>query len=201
MKSITFLICFLFCCFVCLAQKPSKFSVGAVYGFGKNNNKDYTYSNEIYKLQCFYHFRKGGFFDYDFLIQPEVNFAKHQLINFYYVKETEPNFEQKRAEYTKLKNINEYVLNFGFVIRKNISKSINVFAVGSVGPMITDTETERLPKGFAFCDVFAMGICYKKNGFQLEIKPNLRHTSNAGLGSYNSGINTKNIEFGVAFDL
>ncbi len=196
-----FLTCFLLFCFGCFAQKPSRFALGLVYGFGKNNNKDYTYSNDIYKLQCYYRFKKGGFFDYDFLVQPEINFAKHQLINFYYVKVSEPNYEEKRAEYTKLKNINEYVLNVGFVVRKNISKSINVFVLGSVGPMITDTENERLPKGFAFCDVFALGVCYKIKGFQFEVRPNLRHTSNAGLGSYNSGINTKNIEFAVAFDL
>jgi hypothetical protein len=38
-----------------------------------------------------------------------------------------------------------------------LSEWLSVFVLASVGPMITDTETERLSKGFTFgCFVFGL---------------------------------------------
>jgi hypothetical protein len=73
--------------------------------------------------------------------------------------------------------------------------------LGSIGPLITDTETERMSKGFAFADVLAVGFSINIESFQLDIRPSLRHVSNAGLGSSNAGYNTKNIEFGISYQL
>jgi hypothetical protein len=73
--------------------------------------------------------------------------------------------------------------------------------LGSVGPLITDTETERLSKGFAFSDVLAVGLSTKIGTVTFDIRPSLRHVSNAGLNESNAGYNTKNIEFGVSFPL
>jgi hypothetical protein len=89
-------------------------------------------------------------------------------------------------------------LNLGIILRKPISKSINVFFLASTGPMISDGETERLAKGFAFSNVLALGICFKAQKIEIEIRPNIRHVSNAGLSSPNIGFNTKNIEFGFS---
>ena len=69
----------------------------------------------------------------------------------------------------------------------------------STGPMISDKETERLAKGFAFSNVIALGISFKVQKFEFDIRPNFRHVSNAGLSSPNIGFNTKNIEFGLSF--
>ena len=67
--------------------------------------------------------------------------------------------------------------------------------------MITDTETERLSKGFAFSDVIALGFSLKVDKVIFDIRPSLRHVSNAGLQSSNAGFNTKNIEFGLSLIL
>ncbi|MFV8370274.1 acyloxyacyl hydrolase [Flavobacterium sp. LB2R40] len=67
--------------------------------------------------------------------------------------------------------------------------------------MITNTETERLSKGFAFSDVLAVGFTFKVNKVTFDVRPNFRHVSNAGLQKNNSGYNTKNIDFGVLFPL
>lgn len=177
-------------------------AVGLNYGFGseiKNNN--YSYTNHYYKLQCYYTFSKTKNFEYQILLQPEVNFATHQLKNLYFVKPEEPNYLEKREQYTKLKDINEYVFGVGFLIRKPISKSLSFYILGSIGPVITDTETERLTKGFAFSDVLSFGISLKTQKLIFDIRPSLRHNSNAGLQNSNAGFNTKNIEFGIAFPL
>jgi hypothetical protein len=87
------------------------------------------------------------------------------------------------------------------LVRKPISKTLSIYALGSVRPLITDTETERLSKGFAFSDVFAVGITYHAKRFSLDVRPSLRHLSNAGLQNSNAGFNTKNIEFGFTVPL
>ncbi|BDU25373.1 hypothetical protein FLGSB24_21170 [Flavobacterium sp. GSB-24] len=172
------------------------------YGFGSEfNNTDYTFTNHFYKAQLYYRLKKTRNFEYDILVQPEINFGKHQLLNLYFVKPETPNFEQKRVEYMQLKNVHEYVLNLGFMVRKPIGKVFSCYVLGSIGPMITDTETERMSKGFAFADVLAVGFTAAYDQFQLDIRPSLRHVSNAGLGSSNAGYNTKNVEFVISYQL
>lgn len=172
------------------------------YGFGSEfNNTDYTFTNHFYKAQLYYNLKKTENFDYDILVQPEINFGRHELLNLHFVKPETPNFEEKRIEYMQLKNIHEYVLNLGFVVRKSIGKIFSCYALGSIGPLITDTETERMSKGFAFADILAVGFTAAYDRFQIDIRPSLRHVSNAGLGSSNAGYNTKNVEFGISYQL
>lgn len=183
-------------------QSKHPISVGLNYGFGSEiKNTDYTYTNHYYKLQFNYTLSKTKNFVYQILLQPEINFATHQLKNLYFVTPDEPDYIAKREKYTKLKDINEYILGVGFLIRKPISKSLSVYVLGSVGPMITDTETERLTKGFAFSDVLSLGISFRTEKLIFDIRPSLRHNSNAGLQNSNAGFNTKNIEFGITFPL
>lgn len=199
----------LFVCFLILntiyttaQEEKHPMATGFHYGFGEQiKNTDYAYTNHFYKIQLYYSLKKTKHFQYQILLQPEVNFATHQLLNFYFVTPDDPNFEAKRAEFTKLKDINEYVLNVGFLVRTVITKNFSFYVLGSVGPLITDTATERLSKGFAFADVLAMGLSVKVNTITFDIRPSLRHTSNANLQKPNGGINTRNIEFGLSFPL
>ncbi|MFD1603149.1 acyloxyacyl hydrolase [Flavobacterium artemisiae] len=202
-KKLLLVSAFLFVCMSANAQQADKkYRIGLSYGFGSEfNNKDYTFENHFYKAQLYYLIKETKHFQYQILIQPEINFAKHQLLNLYFVKPETHDFEQKREEYTKLKNIHEYVMNVGFVVRKPIGKIYSCYFLGSIGPMITDTETERMSKGFAFADVLALGFSANVKAFQFDIRPSLRHVSNAGLGSSNAGYNTKNIEFGISYQL
>jgi len=180
----------------------SKFAIGFNYGCGSEfNNKDYTFTNHFYKLQLYYKLKETKHFQYEILIQPEANFGKHQLLNFYFVKPEEPDYLEKREKYTQLKQVHEYVLNIGFLARKSIGKKCSFYIVGSIGPMITDTETERMSDGFAFADVLAVGFSLNVNKFHFDLRPSVRHVSNAGLGSANAGYNTKNIEVGISYSL
>lgn len=191
----------LFLCVIFFAAaqgKNDKIAIGFNYGFGSEfNNRNYTFTNHFYKVQLYYRIKETKQFQYEILIQPEINFATHQLLNFYFVKPEMPDYIQKREEYTKLKDVREYVLNIGFLIRKPIGKIFSIYALASIGPMITDTETERMSDGFAFADVLALGISAKIHQFRFDIRPGIRHVSNAGLNSENAGYNTKNIEIGI----
>lgn len=183
-------------------ESTSKFSVGLSYGFGSEiKNTDYTYTNQYLKGQVYYNIKTTKNYEFQILVEPEINFATHQLLNLYFVTPEEPNFEERRARFTKLKDITEYVLHVGFIVRKPLSKQISIYVLGSVGPMFTDTETERLSEGFAFSDVLGLGISYKIGRITLDFRPNLRHNSNAGLQNSNAGFNTLNYDFGVVFPL
>lgn len=183
-------------------EHNSHFSLGFNYGFGSEfNNRNYTFTNHFYKVQIYYKVKETKRFQYQILVQPEINFAEHQLLNFYFVKPETPNYQQKRDEYTRLKDIREYVLNCGFLVRKPVGGVCSFYLLGSIGPMITDTETERMSDGFAFADVLAIGFTANYDKFQFDIRPSVRHVSNAGLGSSNAGYNTKNIEFGISYQL
>ena len=123
------------------------------------------------------------------------------MLNFYFVKPETPNYEAKRDAFMQLKTINEGVLHVGMTVQKKISKRSAIYVLGSISPMLTDTETERLSKGFAFCDILALGYTLDLKYFALDVRPSFRHTSNAGLNTSNAGFNTKNIELGIIFPL
>lgn len=199
-KKLLLVILFLCGVFVAAAQdKNDKIAIGFNYGLGSEfNNRNYTFTNHFYKAQLYYRIKESKHFQYEILIQPEINFATHQLLNFYFVKPETADYIQKREEYTKLKNVHEYVLNLGFLVRKPIGKTFSIYALVSIGPMITDAETERMSDGFAFADVLALEISAKTHQFRFDIRSSVRHVSNAGLNSENAGYNTKNVEIGVS---
>jgi len=183
-------------------ENNSRFSIGLSYGAGSDfENTDYTYSNSYIQGQVYYSLNPGKKWEYHVALQPEINFARHRLKNLYFVTPDDPHYIEKREEYTQLKDIREYILNVAFFARRNFGENFSIYAMANVGPMITDTETERLTEGFAFCDVFAIGITYQIGDVILDIRPNVRHTSNAGLQQSNAGFNTHNIAFGVIVPL
>ena len=197
-----FSILFLFFFQMIFSQSESVFSFGFGYGFGDEiRKKDYAFSNHFVKLHLDYQLWKTQGLTYALVVQPEVNFAQHQLLNKYFVQPSQPNYEDLRDRFNRVKNIHEYILNFGVMVRKPISKTLSVYVLGSIGPMFTDTETERLSKGFAFSDVIALGVSFKADAAHFDFRPSLRHVSNAGLQSSNAGFNTQNIEMCVTFDL
>ncbi|UOK43110.1 MULTISPECIES: acyloxyacyl hydrolase [Flavobacterium] len=199
-----FILVFLlhFCAVYSQLQKD-RFVFGFACGTGEElKNKDYTYTNSFYKIHLGYVVGKIKHVSFEAVLQPEINFGTHQLLNKYFVKPDEPDYEALRGKYTKLKDVNSYILNIGVIVRAPVCEGVSVYALGSIGPMITDTETEHLSDGFAFSDVIALGVSLKMtNKIYFDLRPSLRHISNAGFQGINSGINTMNMEFQVSFVL
>jgi hypothetical protein len=194
-----FVLIFLLFCFVVEAQTVKhNISLGLYYGFGKDiKNKNYSYNNRYFKLQFCNILKESKNIKYELLIQPQVDFVEHQLLNLYYVSPDVSNYLEKREEYGKLKNIKNYSVNFGLIISKPLSERLSAFVLVSVGPMVTDTETERLSKGFTFSDVVSLGVSLKICNSIFEFRPNFNHLSNAGLQKRNGGFNSLNFEFGL----
>lgn len=188
-------------------QKNSKIRIGLNYGFGTQqsypfNSKDYTYDVQFYKIQINYLLSKKTKWSFEINVEPSIYFNEHQLINKYYVQPSDgDNYLEKREEFTELKQLNEYVLNLGFLVRYDLFNDFSTYILGSVGPMYSDTDTERMHAGFAFSDIIALGISYQIKTFFLDFRYSMRHVSNANLSLPNNGYNSMNFEFGFTYQL
>jgi len=182
-----------------------KNKIGLSYSLGRQDifpfgSKDYSYEIKGFKL-VFNHILSSGRITLELQIEPSVYKANHQLLNPSFVKPGDyPDYLVKREVFTKTKTINEFALNAGIVARYCFSDMISVFILGSIGPMYSGTETERLAKGFAFSDIVEAGISVKKNRIIIELRPGLRHVSNANLQSPNSGHNSSTIDIGILYN-
>jgi hypothetical protein len=181
--------------------------LGISYGVGKQqifpyNNSDYSYNVHGYKGLINYPLRKSGKFTFELQVEPGIYIARHQLLNKFFIQpDRGANYLELRDLFAQEKTITEYALNIGIQVRYNLGERISFFILGSTGPMYTDTETERLAKGFAFSDIFAFGIAYKVGKITFELRPGLRHVSNLNTQYPNSGHNSSNIDFGISVAL
>lgn len=187
-------------------SKKYLMSLGLNYGQASqdnflSNNYDYLYENRFFKLQINYPFYQKKL-QLEFLIEPSVYFSKHQLLNsFFIVPESGPDFIERRERFTQKRSFEEYSLNLGIVVRYPILDNLSTYILGSVGPMISNDDTERLNKGFAFSDILGFGVNFIFERLIFDLRLTLRHNSNANLSQPNHGHNSVGIESGIAFKL
>lgn len=185
--------------------KPYK--LGFLYNFSSNENfifddVDYTYITNTYKAQVFYKLGKWKNINLELIVQPQVQFLKHQLINEQFITPDQENYLEKRTEFTKAKMMNLYGLEFGFGAKKEITEKLNLQGTISLGLSFIDTRTERLTKGFTFIENLSLGFSYKivKNRY-LYIGTNFGHVSNLNFQKPNDGYNVLGIEIGYSYVL
>jgi len=186
-----------------LPLKPRNLTV--YYGFGNEQNilfddNDYLYKSKHIKISFEYPLNERVY-HLSLAIQPQIHFLKHQLLNKFFVQPSQENFEENRIIFTQLKSMKLYALEFEINISRIIFKKMEAKAFLGVGPAYIDTKTERLSKGFTFVQSFGFAFRYqfvKKLFF--ELRPHLRHTSNAGISLPNSGYNTLNLEMGLSIE-
>lgn len=185
--------------------KPYK--LGFLYNFSSNENfifddVDYTYITNTYKAQVFYKLGKWKNINLELIVQPQVQFLKHQLINEQFITPDQENYLEKRTEFTKVKMMNLYGLEFGFGAKKEITEKLNLQGTISLGLSFIDTRTERLTKGFTFIENFSLGFSYKivKNSY-IYIGTNFGHVSNLNFQKPNDGYNVLGIEIGYSYVL
>lgn len=192
-------------------KKKSKlipYKVGFLFNHATNENflnddPDYDYTTNTYKLQSFYELTNWKGLDIELIAQPQVQFIKHQLLNKWYVTPDQDNVQEKIDEFTQLKSINLYGVEFGFALKKLILKKIELQATISLGFNYIDTRSERLAKGFTFNENFSLGLSYEtfSNSF-LYIGSNIfGHVSNLDFQKPNDGYNVLGIEIGYSFNI
>jgi hypothetical protein len=183
--------------------KPSK--IGFLYNFGSGENfifddLDYKYSTNTYKVQAFYKLGNWKNFEIELIVQPQVQFLKHQLINEQFITPAQANYLEKRTEFTKAKTMNLYALEFGFAAKKRLSEKLDLQGTASLGFSFIDTRTERLAKGFTFIENFSLGFSYQtfKNHY-IYIGSNFGHVSNLNFQKPNDGYNILGLEIGYSY--
>lgn len=189
------------------SRKNSKpFYLGLNYGQAAQdrfpfNNPNYLYTTEFFKLQINYQLAHKRFI-YELLVEPSLYFSEHQMLNKYFIKPDSPfDTEAQLQEFLRLKSFQEYALHIGLVLRYEITESFSTYAVGSVGPMVSNLGTERLRKGFAFSNVLGFGLSYRQNRLLFDVRLCFKHNSNANLYLPNNGHNNVGIESGMSYQL
>ncbi|MEP6614086.1 MAG: acyloxyacyl hydrolase [Mucilaginibacter sp.] len=85
----------------------------------------------------------------------------------------------------------EYGLNVGFLFRKNVAKDLaSFYMMLSTGPHYESGTPHRQANGFLFSNNLCAGIdlrVYKT--LYLDVRPGIRHISNAKLRVPNAGLN------------
>ncbi len=185
--------------------KPYK--LGFLYSFSSNenfifNDLDYTFVSNTYKAQVFYNLGNWKKIDIELILQPQVQFLKHQLINEQFVTPDQVNYLEKRTEFTKSKNMNFYGLEVGIGANKKITEKLNLRGALSLGFSFIDRRTERLAKGFTFIENLSLGFSYHilKDSF-IYIGTHFGHVSNLNFQKPNNGYNVLGIEFGYSYVL
>ncbi|MGB5420380.1 acyloxyacyl hydrolase [Algibacter sp.] len=187
--------------------KKENLKLGLTYGAGSQNKypfnaADYTHEVDFYKIQINYRFKDYRKWAFEINLEPSYNVAEHQLLNKYYIKPSDAdNYQELTELYMQKRTINELVLNCGFIARYKLINGLSTFAIVSLGPMHSDKATERLAKGFAFSDIFGLGLSYELEKLQFDFRYSVRHTSNLEMKQPNGGHNTTNAEFSVLFKL
>ncbi|MEP3836119.1 MAG: acyloxyacyl hydrolase [Algibacter sp.] len=198
---------FILCSFLGFSQiKKEHLRLGFTYGSGSQNKypfnaDDYTHEIDFYKLQVNYRFKDKKKWAFEINLEPSFNIVEHQLLNSYYIKPSDAeNYQELTALYTQKRTIKEYVLNCGIIARYKIYNGMSTYAIGSLGPMVADKATERLAKGFAFSDIFGLGLSYDINKLRFDFRYSVRHTSNLEMKQPNGGHNTTNSEVSVLYN-
>lgn len=201
----------LFLFFICLSfsvQGQEKSSndrklkkVGFVFNNAKQNNflfsdEDYDYKTNVFKAQLFYLLRKGSTWDINLIVQPQIQVAKHQLLNPFFVTPDEPNFEALRDKFTQERTLSLMAFELGFQLRRKIFHQMYFEATLGLGAGYIDKETERLAQGFTFIENLSVGLAKSWKSSELYLGTNVGHVSNFNIQMPNSGYDILGFEIG-----
>ena len=166
------------------------------------DSPDYLYENIYFKMQFNYLLKQYKRIGFELHVEPSVYHTTYQLLNKYYLQpESGTDYLELREIYTEERTFYEYAFNIGIIFRYKIINPLSTYLIGSIGPMICEKSTERLRQGFAFSDIFGIGLSYKIRKIIIDSRLTLRHNSNANLSLPNTGHNSVGFEGGVSFQL
>ena len=165
----------------------AKTKIGLMYGYGTQQElgmaADYQYDVIYYQVQFYrtlFNWRKTAV---ELLIQPQYN-----RTNFIFGD----NEFQNSYGY-------EFGLNVGFLFRRYFADDlVSIYVLISSGPHYASSLPFRQSSGFMFSDNLFLGISVKLNrNIYLDLRPGIRHLSNAGFKRPNGGINNVVINGGL----
>lgn len=183
-------------------KERHRVKLGVMYGWADQSpykEADYAWESNQIKLQFSYLLKKGRIFDYEFLSEPQVNITKFRQFN----RTLNLTEEERNAnKVVQLEHLFEYGITNGILFRHHLNKYLSTYGIVSFGALYLGDSTARLPKGISFASQASLGISlktFKNTSFDMRV--GMRHLSNAGLKSPNSGVNTFHVETGFMISL
>lgn len=175
--------------------------------FNKTNEKnflfddpDYFYESKTIKGQLFYTLFDWKKLDFNLVVQPQYQRIKHQLLNPSFVDPEIQDYLIKRDEFTRLKGMNLYAIEFGISVFRPLFKKIALEMTVGLGFAYIDTETERLAKGFTFIENGSLGIVYSTSKrTSIYLGGTIGHVSNFEFQQPNDGYNVVGYEIGFRY--
>lgn len=165
--------------------------LGFIYGYGTQESlgmgADYKYDVIFFQAQFYRTLKKWRKTGLELLVQPQYN-----RTNFIFGE----NEYQNKLGY-------ELGLNVGFLLRHYLAeKLLSVYMLISTGPHYASILPYSQSSGFVFSDNLFLGITIRLNKYSyLDIRPGIRHLSNAGFRKPNGGINNLVISGGLMVSL
>ncbi|WP_435623955.1 acyloxyacyl hydrolase [Flagellimonas sp.] len=190
-----------------IKTSDKKIWLGLNYGLASRNSfiyksPDYLYRNRFLKVQANYLLLTKNRFNYELHIEPSIYFCEHQLLNKWFIQpKAGDDYLEQRDRFTQRREFNEYALNLGIILRYTIYKDFSAYLLGSIGPMFSEDDTERLTKGLAFSDILGLGFSHTQKSIRFDLRTTLRHNSNANFSKPNNGHDSIGLEMGVSFQL
>lgn len=166
------------------------------------NDPDYFYRTNTLKLELYYPLTKWKKYNISLIILPQTQIIKHQLYNEQFVRPNIEGYLEKRARFTKLKNISITAIEFTIDVKRQLLKQTAVFIQFGLGFAIVDTSTERLAKGFTFIENINTGLEFLINKKVLmRLFGGIGHVSNLNFQKPNAGYNLFNTGISIQYSL
>ncbi|MAD98502.1 MAG: hypothetical protein CMB99_14350 [Flavobacteriaceae bacterium] len=166
------------------------------------NDPDYTYKAYVLKFQGFYDLKTWGNTGLQLIISPQIHNIQHQLVNEQFVTPAEPDYLNKRNEFTQLKTLTLLGVEFGISLKQKIFSKLQGVLTAGLGIAHIDRRTERLASGFTFIENGSLGLLYEiSSKYQLYSGIQIGHVSNFDFKHPNSGYNNLGAEFGIRYQL
>jgi hypothetical protein len=175
--------------------------VGFLYNNAQNqnflfNDKDYDYQTHVFKAQLFYSLIEWKKWDFNLIIQPQVQVAQHQLVNPFFIQPEDGNVEELRERFTQERTLSLLAFELGFQFRRETFKRLFFEANFGLGAAYIDKETERLAKGFTFIENISLGFAYQFKSSEIYVGGQIGHVSNLDLQMPNSAYDIMGFEIG-----
>lgn len=173
------------------ADEIQTMKLGFIAGYGGQNKPfvDVHYFHEVkfYQAQFFIPLNRGRKPGLDLVVQPQFNRTRYKFHN--HLPVVDRGFEMG--------------LNLGLAISVDLAGGrLRAYMMPSIGPHYVSGVPNRQSPGFIFSDNIFLGLMAKLGkGLWLDLRPGLRHISNAGLLERNGGVNNSVLSGGVLVGL
>lgn len=165
------------------------------------DDKDYFLESRVVKFQLFYSLKDFGNWDFNIIVQPQVQILTHRLENEFFIQQSDyPNsFLELRNRFTQKRTMSFYAFELGFQLRRQVLLATFFEFTAGLGMGYIDKDSERLAQGFTFVENLSFGLAKSFSSCEIYLGANLNHISNFNFQMPNSGYNLFGWEISFRF--